>query len=228
MIVRDTSLSAQLDRGLAVLRKPEEETFRRFQKDGGMREALTFVSAASVVAALVAFVFGLIAGLSPSIAAVPYAFLKLLFALVTPFGAFFVFAFVLNALSRQQGSSFTQNEIIYTTALYAVPILGVNAAIGSIARIGCLYQPVAIGLIAYLIYTAYAFLLTDPELNQNKALTAVAGAGLALVVFLVVLGLMSGGILPATSANVANCFPLPNALASVQSGTCMALITPGM
>jgi hypothetical protein len=226
MIVRDTSLSAQLDRGLAILRKPEAETFRRFQKEGGMREALIFVSAVSVVAALVAFVFGLIAGLSPFIAAVPYAFLKLLFALVTPFGAFFIFAFALNALARQQGSSFAQDEIIYTTALYAVPILGLNAAVGSIARIGCLYQPVAIGLIAYAIYTAYAFLLTDPELNQNKALTIAGGAGLALVIFLVVLGLASGAALPATSATVASCFPLPNALASVSNGTCLALLAP--
>jgi hypothetical protein len=178
------------------------------------------------VGALFAFVFGLIAGLSPFIAAVPYAFLKLLFALVTPFGAFFIFAFALNALARQQGSSFAQDEIIYTTALYAVPILGLNAAVGSIARIGCLYQPVAIGLIAYAIYTAYAFLLTDPELNQNKALTIAGGAGLALVIFLVVLGLASGAALPATSATVASCFPLPNALASVSNGTCLALLAP--
>lgn len=224
MIIRDTSLSAQLDRSLAVLQKPEEETFRRFQKEGGMREALVFVGAAAVIAGVVAFLFGLISGLGPGIPPIPYAFLKLVFALVLPFGGLFIFAFALNALARQQGSSFSQEEILYTTALYAVPILGVNAAIGSIDKIGCLYQPVAIGLIAYLIYMGYAFLNTDPNLNQNQALTPALGAGAALIVFLIVLSLISGAAYSAAHVEVAGCFPLAGGVASVGNGICLASI----
>ncbi len=190
MMVQGVSINALFDQSIGILKSPDGEAIKQAGQQGSMRETIIYLGVAAGIAGVVALLSGLLEGLVTPAAALPLGLIRLLLAVVAPIGGFFIFAFILHAISKQQGGSLTQNEIIYTTALFAVPILGLNAAVGSIPKIGCVYQPVAISLLLYQTYIAYLYLRTDANLIQNRAVISAAVAGVAMIIFLITMGVI--------------------------------------
>ncbi len=208
MTIQGVSINSLFNRSMALLKSPNEDTFKQVSQQGGAREAITYAATVSVAVAIIGFVMGLLAGLAiPALAPIPTAFLRLIIGAITPIGAYFIFAFVLNFMSRQQGSTRTQDEIFYTTALFTVPIVGLNAAVSAVPKLGCIWQPTAYVLTLYAIYMAYLYARSDANLSGNKPTTIALAAGGALIGFLIVIGLLDFAVVPAASA-IGSCFPL--------------------
>lgn len=186
-MVQGVSFGEMLNQSITVLTKPSVDSFEQFEKHGGMNEALTYVGAAALVAAVVALIFGLLSG-------VVSAIMSFIGALILPVVAYFVFAYLLFFIGKQQGGTGTQNEVFYTTALYTAPILAVNGAVGAIPILGCLYAPVALLLALYQLYLAYLAVRASMNLEQNPAIITVVVAIIAQLVASFIIGAVFAAI----------------------------------
>lgn len=175
MIVQGVSISEMLNQSMTVLTKPSVESFEKFERHGGMREAIIYIVAAAVLAGVAGLVFGLIGGIGGAIAG-------LVTGLVTPLISFFVFAYALYFMGKQQGGTGTQDEVFYTCALYTAPLLAVTGVVSAIPLLGCLLTPVSIVLWFYQIYLGYLAARSSMNLDQNKAIISVAVAIVAQIV----------------------------------------------
>lgn len=178
MIVQGVSISEMLNQSIKVLTRPGIATFEQYEKRGTRREALIYVAVAAAVGAVVALVFGVL-GLfwGGSFLGLIRDFLG---AFIGPVAGFFVFAYVLYWMGRQQGGTGTQDEVFYTVALYAAPILAINGAFGNIPIIGLLYLPILFVLSLYQIYLAYLASRSSLNLRDDtKAIISVVAAILA-------------------------------------------------
>jgi hypothetical protein len=137
-----------------------------------MREALIYVGAAAAVAGVVALVFGLLGGITSAI-------VNLIGAFVVPVVAFFVFAYVLYFMGKQQGGTGTQEEVFYTCALYTAPLLAVTGAVGNIPVLNCLLAPATFLLGLYQLYLGYLASRSSMNLAQTPAIVSVVVAILA-------------------------------------------------
>src|SRR6266508_5796883 len=165
MMIQGVSVGDMLNQSMTVLTKPSVQSFEQFEKRGGQREALIYVVIAAVLVGVVGLAFGFLGGVVGAIAGL----LRGVFALI----GFYVFAFVLNYVGKQQGGTGTQDEVFYTAALYTAPILAVTGVVGAIPIIGCLFLPVSFVLGLYQIYLGYLAARSSMNLDQNKAIITV-------------------------------------------------------
>ena len=186
MMIQGVSVGDMLNQSMTVLTKPSVQSFEQFEKRGGQREALIYVVVAAVLVAVVGAGFGLLGGVVGVLAGL----LRGVFALIS----FYVFAFVLNWIGKQQGGTGTQDEVFYTCALYTAPILAVTGVVGAIPIIGCLVAPVTLLLGLYQIYLGYLAARSSMNLDQNKAIISVV---VAILAQFVVGTLIAGAILTA-------------------------------
>ena len=63
MMVQGVSIDEMLNQSIQVLTKPGVETFERFERHGGQREATIYIMIAAAISAAVALVFGLLGGI---------------------------------------------------------------------------------------------------------------------------------------------------------------------
>ncbi|MSP14770.1 MAG: DUF1282 domain-containing protein [Chloroflexi bacterium] len=168
MTVQRMAFSEMINQSIAVLTSPKIETFERFEKSGGTREALQYVVAATVVGAVVAFILGVSGGIGSAI-------FTLLIALLTSFVGFYVFAYVLYYIGKQQGGTGTQDEVFYTIALYSAPLLAITSVIRSIPALGI----IAVILSIYQLYLAYIGSRSSMNIDQSKAIISVIAAIIA-------------------------------------------------
>ncbi len=181
-----SSLPEMINSSIVVLTKPSVRTFEQYENRGGLRDALIYVVAAALIAGLVGFVFNLFAGIGAAIVA-------LIGAVLSPVVGFFVFAFAIYYMGKQQGGTGTQDEVFYTTALYTAPLLAVVGAISAIPLLGCLLFPVTLALGIYQIYLGYLAARSSMNLDQTKAIITVIVAYIAqFVIGLVIAGLLVG------------------------------------
>jgi hypothetical protein len=192
MIVQGVSISEMLNQSTTVLTKPSVASFEQFEKRGGMREALIYVVVAAVIAGVLAFVLGLTRGIGFGI------FGLITTIVVAPVG-FFVFAFVLNFMGKQQGSTGTQDEVFYTCALFAAPILAISGLLSGLTRaipfVGLLLVPVSLVLFVYQCYLAYLAARSSLNLDQNKAIISVVVAIIAQIIAGAIIGAILGVLL---------------------------------
>jgi hypothetical protein len=180
MMIQGVSVGDMLNQSMTVLTKPSVASFEQFERRGGQREALTYVIIAAVLVGVVGLVFGLFGGIVGALAGL----LRGVFALV----GFYVFAFVLNWVGKQQGGTGTQDEVFYTAALYTAPILAVSGVVGAIPLLGCLFAPVSLVLWIYQCYLGYLAARASMNLDQNKAIISVVAAIVAQVVVAAFIG----------------------------------------
>jgi len=180
MMIQGVSINEMISQSMTVLTKPSIQSFEQFEKRGGKREALIYVVIAAVLVGVVGLVFGLLGGL----AGAAVGLLRGVFALV----GFYVFAFVLNYVGKQQGGTGTEDEVFYTAALYTAPILAVTGVVGAIPIIGCLALPVTFALGIYQIYLGYLAARSSMNLDQNKAIITVIAAIVAQFLVTVLIG----------------------------------------
>jgi Yip1-like protein len=181
MMIQGVSVGDMLNQSITVLTKPSVESFEQYEKRGGTREAIIYIVVASVIAGVVALLFGLLGGIGGAIAA-------LIGALLRPLIGFFVFAYALYFMGKQQGGTGTQDEVFYTCALYTAPLLAITGVVGSIPIIGCLFLPVSLVLGIYQIYLGYLAARASMNLDQNKAIISVVVAIVAQFVVAAIIG----------------------------------------
>lgn len=171
------SLSEMVNSSIAVLTRPSITTFEQYERRGTTRDALIYVGVVSAAAAILAFLFSLLGGLSAAIVA-------LITVLASSLLNFGIFAYVLFWMGRQQGGTGTQDEVFYTCALYTAPIVaitGVIRALNAIPFVACLTWPVSLGLWIYQIYLGYLASRSSMNLDQNRAIISVVVAILAQI-----------------------------------------------
>lgn len=194
MMVQGVSIGEMLSQSTTVLTKPSVQSFEQFERRGGTREAVVYIAVASALAAVAGLVFGLLTG------GVGGAIAGLLGGLLRPLLGFFVFAYVLYWIGKQQGGTGTQDEVFYTCALYTAPLLAIVGIVGAIPLIGCLFAPVSLVLGLYQIYLGYLAARASLNLDQNKAIISVA---VAIVAQWIVAAVIVGAILTALVAGAA-------------------------
>jgi hypothetical protein len=180
MMIQGVSVGDMLNQSMTVLTKPSVQSFEQFEKRGGQREALIYVIIAAVLVGVVGLAFGFLGGVVGAVAGLLRGVLALL--------GFYVFAFVLNYVGKQQGGTGTQDEVFYTTALYTAPILAVTGVVSAIPIIGCLALPVTFLLGIYQIYLGYLAARSSMNLDQNKAIITVIAAIVAQFIVAVFIG----------------------------------------
>ena len=188
------SLSEMVNSSIVVLTKPSIATFETYERRGTTRDALIYVGVAAAAAGIVAFLFGLLGGIGAALGA-------LIGGIVVPLISFFIFAYVLFFMGKQQGGTGTQDEVFYTCALYTAPILAVSGIISNIPILGCLLIPVTLVLSIYQIYLGYLASRASMNLDQNKAIISVVVAILAqIVIGTVILGGLIAAVVGSAAA----------------------------
>jgi hypothetical protein len=191
MMIQGVSIGDMLNQSMTVLTKPSVESFERYERRGGQREALVYVGAAAALAGIVGALFGLVTG------GIIGLISGLVIGIVGPLLSYFVFSFLIYTIGKSQGGTGTQDEVFYTTSLYTAPILAVTGIVNAIPLLGCLLLPVTFILGLYQLYLGYLATRSSMNLDQNKAIITVilsiiamwiAGAILTFVLAAVGLG----------------------------------------
>src|ERR1700709_2605151 len=100
MMIQGVSINEMISQSMTVLTKPSVQSFEQFEKRGGQREALIYVIIAAVLVGVVGLALGFVGGIVGAVAGLLRGVLALL--------GFYVFAFVLNYVGKQQGGTGTQ------------------------------------------------------------------------------------------------------------------------
>jgi len=187
MMVQGVSIDEMLNQSIQVLTKPGVETFERFERHGGQREATIYIMIAAAISAVAALVFGLLNGIA---AALLNAALGFILAVV----GFYIFVFLVYFIGKQQGGTGTQDEVFYTMALFVAPIQAVTGAVSAIPLIGCLALPATLALGIYQIYLGYLGARSSMNLDQNKAIITLVLAFIAQFIIGIIIGVVFGVI----------------------------------
>jgi len=190
MMVQGVSINEMLNQSIQVLTKPGVETFERFERHGGQREATIYIMIAAAISAAVALVFGLLNGIVA-------ALLGAVFGFVLAVVNFYIFVFLVYFIGKQQGGTGTQDEVFYTMSLFVAPIQAVTGAVGAIPLIGCLALPATLALGIYQIYLGYLGARSSMNLDQNKAIITLVLAFIAQLIIGFIIAAIFGVILAA-------------------------------
>ena len=187
MMVQGVSINEMLNQSIQVLTKPGVETFERFERHGGQREATIYIMIAAAISAAVALVFGLLNGIVA-------ALLGAVFGFVLAVVNFYIFVFLVYFIGKQQGGTGTQDEVFYTMSLFVAPIQAVTGAVSAIPLIGCLALPATLALGIYQIYLGYLGARSSMNLDQNKAIITLVLAFIAQFIIGIIIGVVFGVI----------------------------------
>jgi hypothetical protein len=187
MMVQGVSINEMLNQSIQVLTKPGVETFERFERHGGQREATIYIMIAAAISAAVALVFGLLNGIVA-------ALLGAVFGFVLAVVNFYIFVFLVYFIGKQQGGTGTQDEVFYTMSLFVAPIQAVTGAVSAIPLIGCLALPATFALGIYQIYLGYLGVRSSMNLDQNKAIITLVLAFIAQFIIGIIIGVVFGVI----------------------------------
>ena len=190
MMVQGVSIDEMLNQSIQVLTKPGVETFERFERHGGQREATIYIMIAAAISAAVALVFGLLNGIVA-------ALLGAVFGFVLAVVNFYIFVFLVYFIGKQQGGTGTQDEVFYTMSLFVAPIQAVTGAVGAIPLLGCLALPATFALGIYQIYLGYLGVRSSMNLDQNKAIITLVLAFIAQLIIGFIIAAIFGVILAA-------------------------------
>ena len=190
MMVQGVSINEMLNQSIQVLTKPGVETFERFERHGGQREATIYIMIAAAISAVAALVFGLLNGI---VAALLNAALGFILAVA----GFYIFVFLVYFIGKQQGGTGTQDEVFYTMSLFVAPIQAVTGAVGAIPLLGCLAAPATFALGIYQIYLGYLGVRSSMNLDQNKAIITLVAAFIAQLIIGFIIAAIFGVILAA-------------------------------
>ncbi len=195
MMVQGVSIGEMLNQSIQVLTKPSVETFERFERHGGQREATIYIMLASAISAAVSLIFGLLNGV---VAALIFGAL----GFILPVVSFYLFVFLVYFIGQQQGGTGTQDEVFYTMALFVAPIQAVSGAISAIPIIGCLAAPLTFMLGLYQIYLGYLGVRSSMNLAQTPAIITLVLAFIAQFIIGAIIGAVFAAIAAALGVAV--------------------------
>lgn len=188
MMVQGVSINEMLNQSIQVLTKPSVETFERFERHGGQREATIYIMVAAAISAAAALVFGLLNGIVAALIGAAFGF-------ILPVIGFYIFVFLVYFIGKQQGGTGTQDEVFYTISLFVAPIQAVTGAVGAIPLLNCLALPVTLALGIYQVYLGYLGVRSSMNLDQNKAIITLVLAFIAQLIISIIVGAIFGVIL---------------------------------
>lgn len=188
MMVQGVSINEMLNQSIQVLTKPGVETFERFERHGGQREATIYIMVAAAISAVAALVFGLLNGIVAALIGAAFGF-------ILPVIGFYIFVFLVYFIGKQQGGTGTQDEVFYTMSLFVAPIQAVTGAVGAIPLLNCLALPVTLALGIYQVYLGYLGVRSSMNLDQNKAIITLVLAFIAQLIISIIVGAIFGVIL---------------------------------
>lgn len=188
MMVQGVSINEMLNQSIQVLTKPGVETFERFERHGGQREATIYIMVAAAISAAAALVFGLLNGIVAALIGAAFGF-------ILPVIGFYIFVFLVYFIGKQQGGTGTQDEVFYTISLFVAPIQAVTGAVGAIPLLNCLALPVTLALGIYQVYLGYLGVRSSMNLDQNKAIITLVLAFIAQLIISIIVGAIFGVIL---------------------------------
>lgn len=165
------TVSDMFGQSSAVLTRPSPATFERFERRGGLRQALIYVALAAAVSAIIAAIFApfhadvtVIGQLVTRLILIPAQFL--IFT-----GAVYL---VGKHLFRGTG---TYPEVAYTFALFFVPLSILGTLIGIVPLLGWL-----VAALISLVMIFFGYLAVQSSMNlrdQGSAIITLVLAGLA-------------------------------------------------
>lgn len=180
-------ISAMLNESIAVLTKPSIETFEEVEKNGTKQDAMQYVfvaaGIAAVAGALLQWVIALLgdASLISIIGALIGGF-------VTPVAGFYIFAYLVHLIGKQQGGTGTEDEVFYTIALYTAPLLAINGVVSSIPFLNCLALPLLLLVLLYQIYLTYLAVRASMNIESTPAIITIVVAWVIQFIALMVIG----------------------------------------
>ncbi|MCS7287696.1 MAG: YIP1 family protein [Roseiflexus sp.] len=193
MMVQGVSIGEMLNQSIQVLTKPSVETFERFERHGGQREATIYIMLASAISAAVSLIFGLL----DSVAA---ALLAGVLGFILPVVSFYLFVFLVYFIGKQQGGTGTQDEVFYTMGLFVAPIQAVTGAVNAIPIINCLALPAMLALGIYQIYLGYLGVRSSMNLERTPAIITLVLAFIAQFIISFIIGALFAAISVALGA----------------------------
>jgi len=159
-----SSVSSMIQQSIHVFTRPSVATFERYERAGGLPQAVTYVLLAAVITGLLtAAQFGVLAW-----------FAQVLVSLA----GFLVFTGVVYAFGRTQGGTGTLDEVAYTFALFWAPIsvvvivLGFVFGILKIILIGYLLLAL-LSLARMLVSVFFAYLAVQSSMNMRDPVRIV-------------------------------------------------------
>ncbi len=186
MTIQNAPIREMIDQSMTVLTKPSVPSFEEYEKRGGLREGLTYVGVAAAISGVVSLLFGIFTvGVFEGIGAMLVAALSVVIG-------YLVFGFLIFFIGKQFGGTGSQDEVLYSTALYVAPIQAVVGVVSAIPLLNCLAAPAILVLGIYQIYLGYLATRASMNLNQNNAILTLVLAFVAQVVIGVVIGTVLG------------------------------------
>ncbi len=149
------SFNKMLSQSRQVLTKSNVASFEQYENDGGLKEALIYISIATVISGL----FGLSNGIS-----------GLISNIITTLVGFAAFTYIVHFIGNQQGGTSTLDQVAYSFALFWAPLSVLFSAIVFllfITIVGILFIPI-VAIIALLANVYYAYLAAQSSLNLNE------------------------------------------------------------
>ncbi len=184
MNVSTALLSQMINSSINVLTKPSVATFERYEKRGTLETALIYVG----IAALVAFLFGLPAGLPGAIG-----------QFVSVFVNFLLFTGTVYYVGKSQGGTGIFDEVAYTFSLFWVPLSILFAVVMFVLLITivgiCLIPFVLLAWVIASVYFAYLAVQSSMNLIERSKIwiTLAAAAIVMLVVGTIITNLLTWG-----------------------------------
>ncbi len=162
----------------AVLASPSARTFERFEKRGGLPQALLYVLLAALVSALVAALF---APLHADVTVVG----QFVSRLIGIPAQFFLFTGLVYLIGRQFRGTGTYPEVAYSFALFFVPLSIIISLLGVVPLLGALVKGVV-----WLVMAGLGYLAARSSMNlrnANQAALTLLLSGIASYVFALLL-----------------------------------------
>lgn len=172
------SIRDMIQQSREVLTRPSVATFEKYEKQGGLTDALLYVA----LAAAISGIFGLAGGLS-----------GFLTQIATTLLGFFIFTYLVYYIGRSRGGTGTLDEVAYSFALFWAPLsvlAGVLTLLLIITLIGVLLLPLlGVAVLAANIYFAYLAVQASMNLSESgKVWVTLLLAGLGTLVFNLIVG----------------------------------------
>ena len=167
--------SDMISQSIDILTHPSVATFEKYEKQGDITQSLVYVGTASVIAGLVAFIFGIFGGIGSAI-------YGLIVGIVSTLVSFYVFAWLIHYVGRMQGGTGAQPDVFYTVALYTAPLRAIVGIVSAIPIINILFIPVNLILSLYQLYLAYLSTRASMNLEQTPAIITVVVAIVAMFI----------------------------------------------
>ncbi|MFC5849907.1 YIP1 family protein [Deinococcus petrolearius] len=167
----------------AVLARPSPQTFERFERRGGLPQALLYVVVAALVSAVIAAIF---APFHREVTVLGQFFGRLVSIPLQFFAFTGLVYFIGRSLFRGTG---TYPEVAYSFALFYVPLSIVGTVIGIVPILGWLVSFVVLIAMVY-----FGYLAVQSSMNLRDTVSSVVTLVLSGLAYLVV-GLLIGGMI---------------------------------